>query len=357
MEGLNVISLRFYRIYDTGLEIDLDHLERELARSYFTARASFLRVNPKSIMMDNPPLMLKMHDLSVEREGTTFNLVAVAKIYDIGAISICFAYEDADASSSELVDKALLFAGHEGLSDLFHTYLRNIGEILRPHLSNITIDPEFCEDYTIYVTDQIDESIDTAVLLSGERIQFSAQMREEIVKNTLSYTTEDKAILSWDSALLCNPENPTDLIELIEFANVQVLELRYYDRVLTRQMVKMYDDIEQADRMPRFRRMSRYHDIMSSLMETYAEISEITEKVNNLIKVTEDVYYARVYAMVLKVMRSNQWSDSVSRKIDVIHENYSMLSEEVRIQHSNFLEWIIIVLIAMEFILAIWQAL
>jgi uncharacterized Rmd1/YagE family protein len=41
----------------------------------------------------------------------------------------------------------------------------------------------------------------------------------------------------------------------------------------------------------------------------------------------------------------------------VIRENYSMLSDEVRIQHSNSLEWIIIVLIAMEFIFAIWQAL
>ena len=351
-----MISLRFYRIYDTGHEIDLDLLERELARSYFTARASFLRVNPKSIMMDNPPLMLKMHDVSVERDGTTFNLVCIARIYDIGAISLCFAYEDANAPSSELEEKALLFARHDGISDLFDSYLKNIGEILGPHLPKYSIEPDFFEDYTIYVTDKIDETIDPAVVLSGERTHFSPQMREEIIKNTLSYTTDDIAILSWDSALLCNPDNPTDLIELIEFANVQVLELRYYDRVLTRQMVKMYDDIEQADLMPRLRRMRKYHAIMAQLMETYAEISEITEKVNNLIKVTEDVYYARVYAMVLKVMRSSQWSDSVSRKIEVIHKNYSMLSEEVRIQHSDFLEWVIIVLIALELFLAIWKS-
>jgi uncharacterized Rmd1/YagE family protein len=41
----------------------------------------------------------------------------------------------------------------------------------------------------------------------------------------------------------------------------------------------------------------------------------------------------------------------------VIRENYSMLSDEVRIQHSNFLEWVIIILIALEFGLAIWQSL
>ena len=95
---------------------------------------------------------------------------------------------------------------------------------------------------------------------------------------------------------------------------------------------------------------------MADLMEIHADVSEITEKVNNLIKVTEDVYYARVYATALKVLRSPLWSDSVNRKILVIHENYSMLSDEVRIQHSNFLEWIIIILITLEFVLAIWQS-
>ncbi len=348
-----MISLRFYRIYDIGREIDLDQLERELARSYFTARASFLRVNPKSIMMEDPPLMLKMHEVSVEREGITFNLQVIARLYDIGAISLCFLFEDHDAPSSSLEDTALLFARHEGISALFSIYLKNLGEILGPHITNLSIEPDFFEDYTIYITDRIDKSIDPVVLLSGERTQFSPQMREEIIRNSLSYTIDDVAILSYDSALLCNPETPTDLIDLIEFANVQVLELRYYDRVLTRQMAKMYDDMEQADRMPRFRRMRQYHAIMSQLMESYAEISEITEKVNNLIKVTEDVYYARVYATVLKVMRSSQWSESVDRKIEVIHENYSMLSEEVRIQHSNFLEWVVILLIAMECILGL----
>jgi hypothetical protein len=306
-------------------------------------------------MMENPPLVLTMHPLSTEREGKTFDMTTIARVYDIGAISLCFAYEDQDAESSTLVDTALPFAGQERLSSLFDTYLKNIGEILRPFLSDLSIESDFYEDYTIYITNRIDESINPAILLNGENIRFSSQIHEEMARNTLSYTTDDLAILSWDSALLCNPENPTDLIDLIEYANVQVLELRYYDRLLTRQMDKMYDDIEQADKLWRFKRMNKYHSIMAGLMENYAEISEITEKINNLIKATEDVYYARVYATTLKVLRISQWSESVERHIEVIHKNYSMLSEEVRIQHSNFLEWIVIILIALEFIVAIWK--
>lgn len=352
-----MIALRFYRIYDIGREIDLDWLEKALAQNYFTARTSFVRVKPKSIMIEDPPLMIQMHPIRVERDGRPFEFSVVARVYDIGVISFCFIYDNPDAEINELEEIAFLFAGQEGLSDFYVQYLKTLGEIIRPHIKGFAINPDFYEDYSIYVTDKRDDSIDPVALLLGEKTNISPQMREEIVKNSLSYTTDDLAILSWDSALLCNPDNPTDLIDLIEFANVQVLELRYYDRELAREMEKMYDDIEHADRMSPFFRSRQYHAIMAKLMETSAEISEIIEKVDNLIKVTEDVYYARVYATALKVLRSGQWSESVSRKMRVIKENYSMLSDEVRIQHSNSLEWIIIILIALEFGLAIWQAL
>ena len=351
-----MITLRFYRIYDIGREIDLDWLEQALAKSYFTARASFLRVKPKSIILESPPLMIQMNPIEVERDGRSFEFKAVARVYDIGVISFCFVYEDREADIRALEEIAFLFAGQEGLADFFLQYLKTLGEIIRPHIKNFAINPDFFEDYTVYVTDRRDDSVDPVTLLIGERINISAQMREEIVKNSLSYTTEDLAVISWDSALICDPGSPTDLVDLIEFANVQVLELRYYDRELTRQMERMYDDIEEADRSLRVLRIRQYHTIMGKQMETYAEISELTEKVNNLIKVTEDVYYARVYDTALKVFRSNQWSESVSRKMEVIQENYSMLSDEVRIQHSNFLEWVIIVLIALELGLAIFRS-
>jgi hypothetical protein len=351
-----MISLRFYRIYDTGREIDLDWLEKALARNYFTARTSFVRVKPKSIMLEEPPLMIQMLPVQIERDGRQFEFSVQARIFDIGAFSFCFVYECKDAGPAELEEIAFLFAGQEGLSDYYIQYLRTLSEIVRPHIKNFAITPEFYEDYTIFVTDRRDEAVDPVPLLIGEKVKISPQMREEITKYSLSYTTDDITILSWDSALICNPEGSTDLIDLIEFANVQVLELRYYDQELTREMEKMYDEIERADRFSSFRRGREYHAIMARLMETSAGISETIEKVDNLIKVTEDIYYARVYAMALKVLRSSQWSESVSRKIEVIQENYSMLSDEVRIQHSNFLEWIIIVLIAMEFIFAIWGA-
>lgn len=352
-----MISVRFYRTYDIGKEIDLNRLEQALARSYYTARASFQRIRPKSIIMEEPPLSLRLHPVRVEKGGRQYDFEVFARVYDIGAISLCFIFEDLFSPLSALEDIAVLFTGQEGLDETFTTYVETLSEVLLPHISNLSINNGFFEDYTIFITDHLDDSLDPVVLMLGERVpDLSPQMRDEVLKNALCYSRNDRVILSWDRALICEPGPATDLIDLIEYATVQVLELRYYDRELTRQMEKMYDDIELADKQVSFLRMRRYHALMSNLMETYAEISEITEKVNNLIKVTEDVYYARVYALVLRVLRSGQWSESVSRKIEVIQENYSMLSDEVRIQHSHFLEWVVIILIGLEFSLGIWQA-
>ncbi|HIH02942.1 MAG TPA: hypothetical protein HA263_03510, partial [Methanoregulaceae archaeon] len=127
-------------------------------------------------------------------------------------------------------------------------------------------------------------------------------------------------------------------------------------RVLTLQMQRMYDDLEAGGRFGRFRRRRGYDALLNRLMETYAEVSEVTEGIENLIRITEDVYYARVYATALRVLRADQWRASVDRKIDVIRENYQMLSNEVNREHDNFLEWVIIVLIALEFAFAIWEA-
>ncbi|HOX34445.1 MAG TPA: hypothetical protein P5217_04260 [Methanoregulaceae archaeon] len=350
-----MFSLRFYRMYDIGREVDLSELEEALTRSYSTARAGFVRVRPKSIIMEDPPLMIRMQPFRVERDGKIVEFTVAARLYDVGVISFCFTCEDAEGDLVGLSHLAFLFPHQEGLADYFVRYLMTLAELIRPHIRDFALNPDFFEDYTIYATGKRDDTFDPVPLMLNERNAIAPALKQEITANSLSYTPDDLAILSWDAAFLCDVEYPADIIDLIEFANVQVLELRYYDKELSRQMEKMYDDIEGAERLTQYSRMRRYHTIMSGLLETQAEISETVEKVDNLIKVTEDVYYARVYATALKVMRSGQWSESVNKKIEVIRETYTMLSGEVRIQHSNFLEWIVIVLIAIEIGFAVWE--
>jgi len=348
-----VYAIRFYRMYDIGKEVDLKKLDAGLAAAYTPERTGFTRINPKSILMETPPLSFHLPRMTLSSDGKDYTLLVTARVYDFGAVSLCFILEDLAASAATFKETALLFAGQKGLDPLFSLALPQIRDILLPSIETLAIDQSFYEDYTIYITDRDDPALDPVVLLLGDERPVSHPVREDILKYSLSYYMDDRTILSWDAALIVSPDPARDIIELIEFANIQALELRYYDRVLTQQMEKMYDEIEAADRLSQFRRLRLYHNIMLGLMETQSEISDITDKVDNLIKVTEDVYYARVYDAALAVLRIPLWRESVNRRIEIIRQNYMMLSDEVNIQHSNFLELVIIILIAIEIVLFI----
>lgn len=355
--GEPMYSIYFYRVYETGVEIDLNKLDNRLPTVH--TRTRFTRVKIKSMQMDNPPLLLNLAPGSFAKGQYSLQFNVWSRIYDIGAISICLEYANAGNSQYSLDELADLLSGQEGLEALFAEKVRAVVEILAPFLGSIEVDSEFYEDYTIYTFPQPDYVLDPAALLMGERIDFSAQVREQITRNRLSYGARDYAIMGWDAALLCDVEDTSDLRDLIEFANVQLLELRYYDTVLSTQMERMYEDIEQAEKHWSYRRLRQIRRISTTLMSFIAETTEVAEKIGNLIKITEDVYYARVYETTLKVLRTEQWTDSVNRKLKVMVQNYSLLVDEVNIQHSNFLEWIIIILIALEFGFAIltsfWQ--
>lgn len=351
-----MIGIHFLRIFDAGKEIDLSALALGLERTIATSRTGFQQVMPKSIAVEETPLQFQMPPFKMKFGGENLDLTVTARIYSIGAISLCFIYQEPDSGFRRLEEIGLSFSGQKGLGEYFASYSRMLQEIVRTHIPDFTIDTDLFEDYTVYLIDRLEGSADPTILLNGERVELSAHMREEINRNTLRYTESDIAIITWDTALLCSQEPSNDLLDLIEYANVQVLELRYYDRQITRLMARMYEDIGQAGRLSWWSRMHQYRVIMADLMRSHAEVSEITEKVKNLIKVTEDIYYARVYATALRVIRSDQWTESLHRKIEVMRENYSMLADEVRNQHSNFLEWVIIILIAMELFLGIWQS-
>lgn len=349
-------AIHFYRIYETRGSFDLSQLEKGLPQSgHQYSRTGLSRVKTKSMHMEVLPLLLRLGNGSIEKDGYILDLEVQARIFDIGAISICLSYVN-DTDQPVLDELALVFAGQEGMEDIFQEKLEITHSILKICIKDLIMDHEYYEDYTIYHIDQPTEVQDPMTLLMGEKADFSPQISEQVLSSRLSYSTEDYVILTWDTALICDPESASDLRDLIEFANVQLLELRYYDTEISKHMDKMYEDIEAADKKSRFLRVRQYRKIMTSLMELIADLTEVTEKIGNLIKITEDIYYARVYQNALKVLRTEQWNDSVERKLQVIQRNYALLRNEVDVRHSYFLEWIIIILIALEFGFAILEA-
>ena len=134
-------------------------------------------------------------------------------------------------------------------------------------------------------------------------------------------------------------------------ANAQLLELRYYDAVLDEELPRTYNRAAEV-RVPHALARGRYARAANQMRALVAEITQITEKVDNALKVTEDVYLARVYTTALELFRIRYWAGSIDRKLSLMRDVYTALYDEAVATRAEWLEAAIVLLIVFEIVMA-----
>src|SRR4029079_5096515 len=171
----------------------------------------------------------------------------------------------------------------------------------------------------------LQECVDLVPLLSGEQRSLSDGARRDLLPPRFSYYKDDLVILTWDRAFIYEPRGDSDVIDVLEVANAQLLEMRYYDELLDAALPRMYDLIEGAQRAVGLFASWRFANLARRLTTLVAEVTELTEKVDNALQVTEDVYLARVYAAALELFRVRAVGAAVDRKLAIIRDSYTAL--------------------------------
>jgi Holliday junction resolvasome RuvABC endonuclease subunit len=97
----------------------------------------------------------------------------------------------------------------------------------------------------------------------------------------------------------------------------------------------------------------RFSRLARRLYTLVAEVTELTEKVDNALQVTEDVYLARIYAAALDLFRVRVVSAAVDRKLAIIRDTYAALYEEASSGRAALMELAVVVLIVVEIVLAL----
>ena len=140
---------------------------------------------------------------------------------------------------------------------------------------------------------------------------------------------------------------------MLEVANAQLLEMRYYDELLDDELPRMYDLVAKARRARTLLTSRRFANLARRLHTLVAEVTELTERVDNALQVTEDVYLARIYAAALELSRVPAVNAAVDRKLAIIRDTYSALYDESSASRTELMEVLIIVLIAAEIVIAL----
>jgi len=358
-----VIALR---LFDLAYEINLRRAEQLWAQRADRAseRSRLAGTPPKAVSFGVPPLALELGPVAIEIGGSPMTAIARVRLYDFGVAALALRLPVRDLAWIDFVrlvnvtDQAVGLAAATAVWDGLLAQLRDLlGEALdRPTTALLQ------EDYLIAVVDSFDapvtaealqERVDLVPLLSGEERPLAEGARRDLLRQRFSYHPDDLAVITWDRAFLLEPRRETDVADVLVMANAQLLEMRSYDEMLDDELPRMRSMVEAARRRTNLLAARRYARLAGRLHGLVAEVTELSERVDNALQVTEDVYLARVYTAAMELFRVPAVSAAVDRKLAIVRDTYTALHGEAAGARAELLEVAILALIAVEILLSL----
>jgi hypothetical protein len=357
-----VIALR---LFDVAYAIDLARAQALwAAQARASSRLRLTATPPKAMAFGVPPLALALDPVTLELDGQAVQAGVTARLYDFGAISIALRVPVAGMRWSGFVQRLNQVDRTLGGSTVAEPWTRLLSQVRIP-LAAALERPEKStveEDYVVGLVQVFDQPLSAAALLqrvdlvpllSGEQRALSDGARQDLLRQRFSYYTDDLVVLTWDRAFIYEPRGDSDVMDVLEVANAQLLEMRYYDELLDDELPRMYDLVESARRASSLLSSRRFAGLARNLYTLVAEVTELTERVDNALQVTEDVYLARIYSAALELFRVRSVSAAVDRKLSIIRDTYTALHDEGSARRAELMELLITVLIVIEVVLAV----
>lgn len=361
--AIEVGTLTLYQCFDLGYAIDLDKAEARLAEPSAQRRTQAPIRQANSIDIAQQPLRVERGLLQVALGDLQIDGALRASIYDLGTVVLALALPLPRGTSWQLIAGALgeWQQPAVALQAQFRTAIDELEATLLPAITKPNRS-EIVEDYSIIVVEQLEDGINPVRLgdyaqvheaLLGERRPLAADARSYFTR--LSYYTDDLAILSWAGALIVDPEPfaAETAADLIEFANVELLLMRTYDDDIEAELPRVNQRIATTRTRFALPFVRRYSRLLSDVQQLVFEVTEVTERVDNALRVTDDVYWNRLYEATVTVLRVQVWRQGVDHKLALLREAYEMLHSDAEAERSTALEWIVIWLIAFEVVWAL----
>ncbi len=127
-----------------------------------------------------------------------------------------------------------------------------------------------------------------AAALRCEATSLSDDETEDVFRTRLSYYPDDLVVTEWNVALVVDDVDFDDTVNVLEYLNVQLLELRYYDDVLDRYMAETFALATAPPRgLPLLHRP--YRRAVTELAAIRLDVAGIVERMHNALKLSGDL--------------------------------------------------------------------
>jgi hypothetical protein len=338
--------------YDIGLSINLTDAGRRILAGTERGRLRHRTRAPQYFEYRPAPLRLV-------QEGSIFDIghyqvrsAVEVMVYDLGAVTITYRFP-IDGPFNRLLELSELLYENERLLAESRTRVEQLIQALGPSVERPSI-AEDVEDYIIFGIESCvpekpplwtrDENY-LAQILRAERTPLSEQEVADAVSCRISFGQEDAAVIDWHSAVLFGQEMD-DVRAVLEFANVELLEMRILDEQLDRALDEGY---EALSRKPHVLSLPGSHEKdLTHIAHLQVDSALLFERITNTLKLLGDQYLARVYRLVSQRFHLEAWDASILRKLQTLESIYGKMSDRAGTRRMEVLEWIIIILITLS---------
>ena len=350
-----IIHLAF--AFDVGYEIDLD-----IARGLVPAEDGALprrKRTPESIRYRPSPLRMGIEPEDMAPPGglrAESPPRAELALFDFGALSLMVRFP-VRASPDDLLRGLGQLADFSPWTEAARALLEPWVARFRPAIEGYEWSP-LAEEYVVVQIGEVDEnwlsdhSAWVAGLLRLDPGPLGPTERAEATRLALSYAPNDLVVLDWAAGLVAD-RDCSDTLQVIEFANVQLLEFRHIDDRLDDRLEAAYRLIRR-ERPRRFRLPWRSHEeAVRNVRELEIEATSLFERADNALKLIGDQYLSRVYGLASRRFHLPEWQQSIRRKLDTVGDVYDLLVHQAGGTRMEVLEIIVVLLIAVEILLAL----
>jgi hypothetical protein len=285
--------------------------------------------------------------------------VVEATVFDFAAVSVAFhlslrlAPDGLLRLAAHLADPSpLLRAARSALEPLHHRLL--------PAIHQPLWQDDLSEEYFVFEVPPCEPlspgrlATDLAGWLAGlvrlEANRLSDEEIAEAIRLRLSYSPDDLFAADWAASVLVD-RDCEETLQTIEFANLQLLEYRHIDNRLDASLTAYSQQSRGGRWWSRF--WLGQERVLRSLGEMKIEANGLFERTGNALKLVGDQYLARVYRMVAERLHLKEWERNIQRKLEVAEGVYQVISDQAAAHRIEFLELVVIILIALEIVLAL----
>ncbi|HEY3707015.1 MAG TPA: hypothetical protein VGL22_18290 [Terracidiphilus sp.] len=347
LSGFVLVLIQF----DVCEEIRLDQLQHA-ANARTLRQPSTKQAAPSYVRYERPPVLERLDALTLESGE---RLEGAIKYFDYGVVSVAYQlpfagnWDDLIRLSSRWVWDVDFASRIEPI--IRRSLERSSAAFIKPY------DRWLSEDYFIFhvrdaagspTADQLiqEHGHRIAQVVRGDRLTLAEGECREVLQSQISYYANDLAVIGWNAAFVYDSAAGAETaIQLLEYANSQLLEFRYYDELLTGVLDEVYDLLGQKrGRFARWRLARRARDLQRVLLD----IGELTEHADNAIKFLSDMFAARLYRLAAAKVGVPDYKDLVARKLKTAENLHQDMTEQFNESRAFFLEVVVVLILLIE---------